>query len=89
MLKKVVQTIVEQHYINDRGDKCTRMYAKGRLLGQGGCASCYELTDMENDKKYAAKIINKSTLNKKSAKEKLIQEIQIQRSLDHVNILKI
>ena len=33
MLKKVVQTIVEQNYINDRGDKCTRMYAKGRLLG--------------------------------------------------------
>ena len=56
---------------------------KGRFLGKGGFAKVYELTNTETKKVYAAKIINKSSLTKKRAKQKLISEIKIHKSLDY------
>jgi polo-like kinase 1 len=37
---------------------------KGRLLGKGGFAKCYEITNIESKKLHAAKIIPKSALTK-------------------------
>ncbi len=38
---------------------------------QGGFAKCYEFTNMSNGRKYAAKIIDKTTLTRSKAKEKV------------------
>lgn len=52
-----------------------KKYIKGRQLGkvyyfiiQGGFAKCFEVTSVETDKKYAAKVIEKATLDKEKAR---------------------
>jgi polo-like kinase 1 len=46
-------------------------YLKGKYLGKGGFAKCYEFINLANNKKYAAKIIEKATLTRSKAKEKV------------------
>jgi len=70
----------------DRHDPRYR-YQKGKFLGKGGFAKCYELTEVGNNKRWAGKIVEKKTLIKYRAKEKLTTEIKIHRSLDHDSIV--
>ena len=44
---------------------------RGKLLGKGGFAKCYEITNIETKKIQAAKIIPKATLNKTRARQKV------------------
>lgn len=62
-------------------------YTKGRLLGKGGFAKCYELTDVQTQRLYAGKIVEKKTLVKYRAKEKLKTEIKIHNALFHDHIV--
>ena len=64
-----------------------KKYRKGRLLGKGGFARCYEFIDEETDHISAAKIIPKKNLIKSRAKQKLISEIKIHKSVHHPNIV--
>lgn len=45
-----------------------KKYARGRALGKGGFAKCYEVVNLENKKILAAKIIAKNTLTKNRAR---------------------
>lgn len=81
------QTIVEEKIVKVTGDIQIRKYSKGRLLGKGGFAKCYEFVCLDTKKVYAAKIVTKSSLVKSRAKQKLISEIKIHRSLHHQNIV--
>ncbi|XP_042243081.1 serine/threonine-protein kinase PLK1-like [Homarus americanus] len=56
-------------------------YQRGKFLGKGGFARCYELTDLKTRDIYAGKIVAKSLLVKPHQKEKMSQEISIHRSL--------
>lgn len=49
-----------------------KKYSKGKALGRGGFAKCYEVTNLENKKILAAKIIAKNSLNRSRAKQKVI-----------------
>ena len=64
-----------------------KKYRKGRLLGKGGFARCYEFIDEETNHISAAKIIPKKNLIKSRAKQKLISEIKIHKSVHHQNIV--
>ena len=79
--------VVEEKIIKVTGDVQIRKYYKGRLLGKGGFAKCYEFTCAENKKVFAAKIVAKSGLVKSRAKQKLISEIKIHKSLHHPQIV--
>ena len=79
--------IVEEKIIKVTGDVQIRKYIKGRLLGKGGFAKCYEFTCTENKKIFAAKVVAKSSLVKSRAKQKLISEIKIHKSLHHPQIV--
>ena len=79
--------VVEEKIIKVTGDVQTRKYFKGRLLGKGGFAKCYEFTCAENKKIFAAKVVAKSGLVKSRAKQKLISEIKIHKSLHHPQIV--
>ena len=46
-------------------------YIKGKFLGKGGFARCYELTDMTTKKIFAGKIVSKQLLTKPHQKEKV------------------
>ena len=62
--------IVEEKIIKVTGDVQIRKYIKGRLLGKGGFAKCYEFNCVENKKVFAGKVVAKSSLVKSRAKQK-------------------
>jgi polo-like kinase 1 len=68
------QTIVEEKIVKVTGDIQIRKYIKGRLLGKGGFAKCYEFTCVDSKRISAAKVVVKSSLVKSRAKQKLISE---------------
>lgn len=80
--------IIEEKVGNVMGENVTKKYSKGKFLGKGGFAKCYEFTSTENGKVMAAKIIPKATLKKTRHRQKLLSEIKIHRSLNHPNIVK-
>lgn len=63
-------------------------YSKGRFLGKGGFAKCYEVTDLATKALYAAKIVAKASIAKPRAMAKLKSEIAIHRSLDNDKVVK-
>lgn len=54
---------------------------------QGGFAKCYEIKDMNTNRTYAGKIVSKKLLVKSNQKEKMTQEINIHRSVNHKQIV--
>jgi polo-like kinase 1 len=79
--------IIEEKISKVNGETVVKKYAKGKFLGKGGFAKCYEITNLDNKKIAAAKIIVKSSLTKSRARQKLISEIKIHKSLQHVHIV--
>ena len=64
-----------------------RKYNKGKFLGKGGFAKCYEFTNLETKAIQAAKIVQKASLTKSRAKQKLMSEIKIHRSIKHQHVV--
>lgn len=62
-------------------------YNKLKFLGKGGYAKVFEVSSHQSHQ-LACKIIEKSSLSHSRAKQKLINEIRIHRSLSHQNIVK-
>lgn len=63
-------------------------YMKGKFLGKGGFARCYELSEMQTKEIFAGKIVSKLLLTKQHQKEKMTQEIQIHRAVHHKHIVE-
>ncbi|CAD8199782.1 unnamed protein product [Paramecium octaurelia] len=85
---QIENTIIEEKYKKPNGETAYRRYQKGKVLGKGGFAKCYEVTSIESKKVLAAKIIAKSTLKTGRTKAKLITEIKLHKSLHHQNIVQ-
>jgi len=81
------QIIIEEKITKVNGESAIKRYARGKLLGKGGFAKCYETTNLETKRVQAAKIIVKASLTKSRARQKLISEIKIHKSLHHVHIV--
>ncbi|KAM9856497.1 serine/threonine-protein kinase PLK1 [Aulostomus maculatus] len=64
-----------------------RRYTRGRFLGKGGFAKCYEITDVETKQVFAGKIVPKSLILKQHQREKMTSEIAIHKSINHPNIV--
>ncbi|KAK6746935.1 hypothetical protein RB195_000278 [Necator americanus] len=62
-------------------------YIRGKFLGKGGFARCYELTNSSTNEIFAGKIVSKTLLIKPYQREKMTQEVQIHRSLSHPHVL--
>ena len=60
--------IIEEKNSKANGETVIRKYVRGKLLGKGGFAKCYEITNIETKKTQAAKIIPKNTLSKNRAR---------------------
>lgn len=63
--------IIEEKITKTNGEIVIKKYSRGKALGRGGFAKCYEVTNLETKKVLAAKIIPKSTLNRSRAKQKV------------------
>jgi len=68
--------------------KTKKTYRKGKFLGRGGFAKCYELIDTSNGDIFAGKVIAKSQLTKPDQKSKMTQEIAIHRSIKHNHVVE-
>ncbi|KAF7689807.1 hypothetical protein HF521_013160 [Silurus meridionalis] len=64
-----------------------KRYMRGRFLGKGGFAKCYEITDMDTKEVFAGKVVPKSLLMKPHQKEKMSTEISIHKSLDNQHVV--
>ncbi|KAL2299139.1 hypothetical protein Nmel_014757 [Mimus melanotis] len=64
-----------------------RSFVRGRFLGKGGFARCYELAEAESREVFAGKVVPKSLLVKPHQKEKMSMEIAIHRSLSHRHVV--
>ncbi|PRP87793.1 putative protein kinase [Planoprotostelium fungivorum] len=81
--------IINEYEIDSTGvQQCVASYAKGRFLGKGGFARCYELRDLTTGKIHACKMVEKSSLAKPRALNKLKTEIRIHRAMEHPNVVK-
>ena len=65
-----------------------RRYLRGRILGKGGFAKCYEATDLDTREVWAVKIVAKASLVKQRAKVKLLSEIAIHKTLNHDKVVR-
>ncbi|KAB5579645.1 hypothetical protein PHYPO_G00197370 [Pangasianodon hypophthalmus] len=68
--------------------KTGRSYSKGKLLGKGGFARCYEMTDLSSNKMYAVKVIPQSRVSKPHQRDKITNEIELHKTLQHKHVVK-
>lgn len=68
-------------------DTTQTRYKRGRFLGKGGFAKCYEVSSDKVPQTLACKVVNKNMLVKPHHREKMAMEIQIHRTLQHPNIV--
>uniref|UniRef100_A0A8C4HZ19 Serine/threonine-protein kinase PLK n=1 Tax=Dicentrarchus labrax TaxID=13489 RepID=A0A8C4HZ19_DICLA len=64
-----------------------KCYCRGKVLGKGGFAKCYEMTDLSTSKVYAAKIIPHARVSKPHQREKIDREIELHKVLHHKHIV--
>ncbi|KTW30765.1 hypothetical protein T552_00477 [Pneumocystis carinii B80] len=64
-----------------------REYTRSVLLGEGGFARCFLVTNGRGSR-FAAKVIAKTTLRSMKNRTKLFGEIKIHQSMDHPSIVK-
>uniref|UniRef100_S4RYI2 Serine/threonine-protein kinase PLK n=1 Tax=Petromyzon marinus TaxID=7757 RepID=S4RYI2_PETMA len=64
------------------------LYSRGRLLGKGGFARCYLVTEEYTGCHFAAKIITKQRVEKPGHRAKIEQEISLHRKLHHRHIVQ-
>lgn len=63
--------IIEEKISKVNGEIAIKRYNKGKMLGKGGFAKVYEVTNLESKKTLAGKIIAKSSLTKTRARQKV------------------
>ena len=85
--KNIDSNIIEETINTQNNESKKRQYIKGRYLGKGGFAKCYELICKDNNKIFAAKMIQKNSLKTERQHQKLITEIKIHKSCHHSNIV--
>ncbi|KAL4164359.1 hypothetical protein KRP22_004225 [Phytophthora ramorum] len=84
----VVPDQILEAYLDAGGYVKTRTYVKGKFLGKGGFARCYELKCEQTGKIYAGKVVAKASLVKPKAKQKFTSEIKIHKSLHHPQVVQ-
>lgn len=60
--------IVEKVKNPKDGQEIVRKYKKGRFLGKGGFANCYQVTNLQDGRDYAIKVVDKNTIMRDRAK---------------------
>ena len=85
--KNINPNIIEEIIPSTNNISKKREYIKGRFLGKGGFAKCYELICKDNNKIFAAKMLQKSSLKTERQRQKLVTEIKIHKSCHHSHVV--
>ena len=81
----IIEELATKSYSNKK--EKIRKYTRGRFLGKGGFAKCYELICQDNKKIFAAKMLPLSDIKTERQRQKLLTEIKIHKSLHHQQIV--
>jgi len=81
-------SIIERNYTTKSGSTVIKRYQKRKFLGKGSFSRCYEIYDPDKQKLLAGKVIDKASLDKNEAKEKLLNEVRIHQLMSHPNIVR-
>lgn len=81
------QTVTEKKILKDGTVKVIN-YQKGKFLGKGGFAKVYEFQREGDTEIVAGKVVEKESLKKSRARQKLMSEIKIHRSIRHENVVQ-
>jgi len=65
-----------------------RRYQRGVFLGKGGFAKVYQVRELESDRIFACKVVEKETVTRLKAKKKLLTEIRLHRGLRHRHVVR-
>ena len=60
-----------------------KRYQRGELLGKGGFAKCFRVTDIDTKEDWACKIVSKKSLTEQCHVQKLQKEITVHRSISN------
>ena len=82
----IVETPLEIEEKMLGSDKIVK-YERGKFLGKGGFAKCYEMKRVDTGKIFAAKVFEKKALTNGRSRKKLINEIKLHKKLHHLNIV--
>lgn len=63
-------------------------YVRGKVLGKGGFAKCYEMIDLNTNVVYAGKIIPHSRIAKRNQKLKILREVELHKDLKHKHVVE-
>jgi polo-like kinase 1 len=83
----IVETPIVVEEKLEKGTGKVRKYERGKFLGKGGFAKCYEMKCVDTNKNYAAKVFEKKALTNARSRKKLINEIKLHKKLHHQNIV--
>jgi polo-like kinase 1 len=84
----IVETPIEIEEKINGSDKVIK-YERGKFLGKGGFAKCYEMKRVDTGKFFAAKAFEKKALNNAKSRKKLINEIKLHKNLHHQNTVNL
>ncbi len=63
-----IPQLVEEKQIKPNGEVNIKKYIKGKFLGKGGFAKCYEFMTQDTKQITAAKVVQNDSLSKSRAK---------------------
>lgn len=63
-----IPAVIEEKVVKHNGETFIRKYTKGKFLGKGGFARCYEFVNQETNILCAGKVVVKASLTKSRAK---------------------
>lgn len=78
---------IQERIVKVNGDPAIKNYVKGKFLGKGGFARVFEFYCQESKQVTAGKVLPKNSLLKARARQKLMNEIKIHRSLHNKNVV--
>lgn len=86
-----VGSIIEEHLFDkvSAEHKGIRKYYQKSFLGSGAFARVFEIEQHKTGELFAAKVVDKSNLEKHTAQKKLLREIELHLHLnDHANLVQ-
>ena len=87
--KTIIPVYLDKNNSNNKEEEEPIDYIEQYYLGSGSFGKCYIYESTKDFMQYAAKLVEKTKLQESYAKQSILTEITIQKSLNHPNIVKI
>ena len=87
--KTIIPVYLDKNNSNNKEEEEPIDYIERYYLGSGSFGKCYIYESTKDFMQYAAKLVEKTKLQESYAKQSILSEITIQKSLNHPKIVKI